>query len=118
MNKTEDKPGKRFYAYAVAIMESEKAKMPILGICDGAQMAGGLHGLKLYRNLQEGANTKIEHKTKERQAHKIIIHPNSPLFDIVKIQSLTVNSRHREGLVPFVDAHQNLKANAWSKGNS
>lgn len=115
LNKTEDKPGKRFYAYVVAIMEAEKAKMPILGICAGTQMAGGLHGLKLYRNLQEGANTKIEHKTKERQAHKIIIYPNSPVFDIVKVQSLTVNSRHREGVVPFVDAHQNLKAYAWSK---
>lgn len=108
LTKTDNKPGLRSYAYVKAIMEAEKAQMPILGICAGAQIAGGMHGLKMYRNIKEQTNSSILHKSKDRHAHKVIVDPNSPLFDVLGTKELVVNSRHNEGLLAL-DKMSDLK---------
>jgi putative glutamine amidotransferase len=98
LKKTENKPGMRSYAYVTSIMTAKDKKMPILGICAGAQIIGGMHGLKMFRNIKEYTDTKIEHKTKDLNAHKITINPNSPLYNIIKEKQITVNSRHNESI--------------------
>lgn len=108
LKKTDNKPGLRSYAYVKAIMEAEKVRMPILGICAGAQIAGGMHGLKMYRNLKEQTNSSILHKSKEHLAHKVIVDPNSPLFEVLGKKELVVNSRHNEGLLAL-DKMSDLK---------
>ena len=92
-------PGTRAYAYVTSIMEAEKTKLPMLGICAGAQMIGCMHGLKLYRDIKAYTHTPLEHKTKDLNAHKIIIDPNSPLYQLIGQKELTTNSRHREALM-------------------
>lgn len=99
LKKTDNKPGMRSYAYVTSIMSAKNKKMPILGICAGAQIIGGMHGLKMFRSIKEYTDTKIEHKTKDLHAHKITINPNSPLYNIIGEKQITVNSRHNESIV-------------------
>lgn len=93
-----EQPSLRSKAYIEAIRVAEENAIPILGICAGAQMVAGVHGMKLYRNLNE-TRSSIEHKTSEVNAHQVIIYPATPLRAWLG-KELTVNSRHREGVIP------------------
>ena len=93
-----EEPSLRSKAYIEAIRVAEENAIPILGICAGAQMVAGVHGMKLYRNLNE-TRSSIEHKTSEVNAHQVIIYPANPLR-VWLGKKLTVNSRHREGVIP------------------
>lgn len=97
---TGNEPGTRSYAYISSIIKAEQEGMPILGICAGAQMLGGIHGLKMYRNLKEYTQTPLEHKTKELEAHPVHIFPNTPLADILGTEHIETNSRHKEAMLP------------------
>ena len=96
LKKTDNQPGNRSYAYVTSVMEAEKNNIPMLGICAGAQMIGGMHGLKMYRSIKEYTNSNLEHKTKNLDAHEITINPNSPLYDIIGQKHIITNSRHNE----------------------
>ena len=93
-----EEPSLRSKAYIEAIRVAEENAIPILGICAGAQMVAGVHGMKLYRNLNE-TRSSIEHKTSEVNAHQVIIYPATPLRAWLG-KKITVNSRHREGVIP------------------
>lgn len=97
LKKSDNKPGTRAYAYVMSIMQAEKLQMPMLGICAGAQIIGGMHGMRLYRNLKDYTGTPMEHKSKDLQAHEINVDANSELCQIMGGTHFTVNSRHREG---------------------
>lgn len=97
LNKANNQPGTRAYAYILAVLQAEKLGMPLLGICAGAQIIGGLHGLRLYRDLKEYKGTPTEHQSKELQAHEINIDAHSELCLIMGGTHFIVNSRHREG---------------------
>ena len=98
LKKTDNNPGTRSWAYVTSVMIAKDKKMPILGVCAGAQIIGGMHGLKMYRSIKEYTDTKIEHKTKDPQAHEINIFPNSPLYEIIGEKQIVVNSRHNEAI--------------------
>ncbi len=100
LKTTEDKPGSRSYAYITSIIKAEQDGLPILGICAGAQMLGGIHGMKMYRNLKEYTQTSLEHKTKDLEAHEVFIYPNTPLADILGSGHIETNSRHKEAMLP------------------
>lgn len=113
LKKTDNQPGTRSYAYITSIIEAEKNNIPMLGICAGAQMIGGMHGLKMYRSLKEYTNSNLEHKTKNIDAHEVTINPNSPLYEIIKSKNITTNSRHNEAMLNF-DYISDLKIYATS----
>ena len=92
-------PGERSFAYVSSVMTAKEAKMPILGVCAGAQIVGGMHGMKMFRSIDEYMDTEIEHKTKNRDAHEISVYKNSPLYQMLGQEKLVVNSRHRECMV-------------------
>lgn len=108
LKKTEEKPGTRSYAYITSIMKAEQEKLPILGICAGAQMLGGMHGMKMYRDLKEYTQTTLEHKTKDLEAHDVFIYPGTPLANILGEEHIKTNSRHKEAMFPF-DKNSDLK---------
>ena len=93
-----EEPTARSEAYLEAIRVAEENAIPILGICAGAQMVAGVHGMKMFRDLSE-VSPSVEHKTSEVNAHQVITYPATPLRELLG-KKITVNSRHREGLVP------------------
>ena len=95
-NIKEYKANKRFEAYETAIIVAKKLKIPMLGICAGAQMIAALSGAKLDRDVQK--NTTIMHKTKKPMAHWVKILPNSPLAKMFVKKTIATNSRHKEAL--------------------
>lgn len=97
--KISGEPGDRSYAYITSIIEAERRKLPIFGVCAGAQMIGGMHGLKLYRDVKEYTKTDLEHKTPVLDAHDITIYPDTPLYSLLGDKLVNVNSRHKEAIV-------------------
>ena len=91
----------RAAAYLNCIAEALKEHLPMLGICAGAQMIGGVLGMKMYRNTKQYTNTDIEHKTKILDAHKVLIKNPSPLHDILQTEEIETNSRHTESMLPY-----------------
>lgn len=91
----------RAAAYLNCIAEALKEHLPMLGICAGAQMIGGVLGMKMYRNTKQYTNTDIEHKTKILDAHKVLIKNPSPLYDILQTEEIETNSRHTESMLPY-----------------
>ena len=106
-----EEPSLRSKAYLEAIRIAEDNKIPILGICAGAQMVAGVHGMKMYRDLSE-TYSPIEHKTSEVSAHQVITFPATTFREWMG-KEFTVNSRHREGLV-LNDKHSDLNIYAIS----
>lgn len=84
--------GDDFYPYDLKIVKYlKKENIPVLGICLGMQTMAYLdNGI-----LQQSLNSKHDQPNKE-YAHKVIIDPNSKLYQILKKQTINVNSRHKE----------------------
>ena len=117
LKKVASHPRERSYAYVTSIIEAEKKGLPMLGICAGAQMIGGMHGLRLYRDLKEYTHTNLEHKTKELEAHIVTIKEDSPLFKLLGQHKIETNSRHREALMNN-DTISDLKIYATSNDST
>jgi len=94
---------KRAKAYLNAIISAQvdHHEMPILGICAGAQMIGGLHNLHMHRSLKDEHPSNTVHKSKEDHAHDVVVDQNSPLYHIMGLKQsrIPVNSRHSEAMV-------------------
>ena len=99
--QTSTKYEARAQAYLDCISIALKQHLPMLGICAGAQMIGGMLGMKMYRNTKQYTNTDIEHKTKILDAHKVFIQNPSPLFYILQTAEIETNSRHTESMLPY-----------------
>lgn len=91
----------RAKAYLDCITTALQQNLPMLGICAGAQMIGGVLGMKMYRNTKQYTNTDIEHKTKILDAHKVLIKNPSPLYNILQTEEIETNSRHTESMLPY-----------------
>jgi len=75
---------------------------PLLGICAGMQMMGGLNGCKLTRNLQKHYNTNINHrdgKSLKKTGHDIEVLPGTALTQIISETRFAVNTHHSEAIV-------------------
>lgn len=80
-----------------------KLDKPALGICRGIQLFNVLLGGTLYQDipLQFQGETKIVHKQNppyDQPIHKVWIKKESSLYEIVKRESLMVNSYHHQGI--------------------
>lgn len=97
----------RYKAYEAAIQTAHKLKMPMLGICAGAQMIGVLlGGMKMYRSVKKEVPHPDKHKPKEETdllLHQIKLMPNTKIFGILnrdeKDDLLLINSRHAQAMV-------------------
>lgn len=65
--------------------------MPYLGICAGMQMMAGYENSN-YNNVR---NESDIHHSKEDYVHKIKIAKGTLLYNILKLEEIMVNSRHR-----------------------
>lgn len=67
--------------------------IPTLGVCLGMQT------LATYFNGQLGTLSTLNHKSKDKYVHSISINKDSMLYDILKKDSIMVNSRHKDYII-------------------
>ncbi|MBQ4399932.1 MAG: gamma-glutamyl-gamma-aminobutyrate hydrolase family protein [Alphaproteobacteria bacterium] len=101
-------PTQRSQAYVECIFDALKYKMPMLGICAGAQMIAGAVGMKLYRS-EAYFESPLEHKTKVKNAHRVWLVKDTPFAALMAEQSMCVNSRHSEFMAPERVQREELK---------
>jgi putative glutamine amidotransferase len=80
--------------------------IPLLGICAGMQIMGGMQGCTLTADINKYAKTALCHlndETAENYAHDVMVNKDSLLAKIVARESFAVNSRHKEGIVKLSD---------------
>lgn len=102
----DDKPGfpptPRLEFDVEIITKALRKKIPLLGICAGMQIMGGMHGSKLTSNINKYVDSKLCHlkgTDAAEYAHEVRIEKNSLLRKIVGADAMQTNSRHIEGIV-------------------
>jgi putative glutamine amidotransferase len=73
--------------------------MPVLGICRGIQLINTALGGTLYQDIPSEWDTEIGHRMERpftRAAHTVNVLPGTPLFELVKKESIEVNSIHHQ----------------------
>ncbi len=79
-----------------------KLKKPILCICRGSQIANVHFGGSLYQDIPKDLNSSINHTAysefNKEISHSIDIKNPSPLYDILKTDSIMINSLHHQSL--------------------
>ena len=76
-------------------------KLPILAICRGEQLLNVVLGGSLYQDLPTQKPSAIAHRQKEEfnlPSHEIIVAKGSLLHDIMKKDTLRVNSAHHQAV--------------------
>lgn len=99
------------YLFTKAI-ENDK---PVLGICRGIQLFNALLGGTLYQDLPTEHPSKTKHsmtKPYNRGVHTVDILKDTPLFKIIGVDKLSVNSYHHQAIK---DLALNVVANAISE---
>lgn len=81
--------------------------MPVLGICAGMQIMGGISGCKLTPNIHNYIDTTINHASgglkRIEYIHDISIAKGTKLYQIIQKDHLKVNSAHQEAIVSVPD---------------
>ena len=83
------------------IKEVLKTSKPILAICRGIQLVNVAMGGTLIQDIPTQINSQILHKQREGRyefSHGVSIEKNSPLYEIVKLDNLRVNSFHHQAI--------------------
>ena len=78
-----------------------KADKPIFGICRGIQLLNVYLGGTLYCDLPTEYKSGVVHSMQppyDRTAHYVKILESTPLFDLLKIEKLGVNSYHHQAI--------------------
>ncbi len=76
---------------------------PALGICRGLQLFNALLGGALYQDIpsQLSTDTQISHSQKppyDKPVHTVTIERGSPLYKLLEVDSMAVNSYHHQGI--------------------
>jgi putative glutamine amidotransferase len=86
-----------------AIVEKYLARdKPVLGICAGMQLLAGLAGCRLVSDVQASGSAVLDHDSAD-QMHEVAIASGTKLAQIAAVDSLLVNSSHREAVAGPVD---------------
>ena len=67
----------------------------------GMQHRKGLHGGTLYQDLPTQYPSDLEHRQTppyDIPVHEVILTEDAPLYDVLKIEKLQVNSYHHQGI--------------------
>lgn len=99
-------PSPRLESDLAVIEKAFELDMPMLGICAGMQLMGGLKGCKMTHDVHKFVKTDIDHlneKPAEQFAHKVKVTKNSLLEKITGCREFDVNTAHREAIVEVPD---------------
>lgn len=83
------------------VKEATKKKLPILGICKGAQILNVALGGTLFQNLEK-QKTEMKHEiqktSRSNMTHKLKLKKDSILYSIFKKEIISVNSSHSQAV--------------------
>lgn len=80
---------------------AENQGIPIFGICRGVQVLNVFHGGALYQDIPSQVNgtPAVTHREKKQGVfHDIVINPDARLFEIMKRDTLSVDSSHHQAI--------------------
>lgn len=83
-----------------------EADMPVFGICRGIQLINALLGGALYQDLPTQLKSDIAHKMTppyNREWHNVNIIKDTPLYDLLNIETMGVNSYHHQAIKVLSD---------------
>lgn len=99
---------------------------PVLGICRGIQLINVCLGGTLYQDLPMQHPSEIVHRQPapyDRPVHEVTLLKDSPLYDCLKMEKLSVNSSHHQavktlapGLVPMAYSPDGLAEAVYMPG--
>jgi putative glutamine amidotransferase len=75
--------------------------MPVLGVCNGMQLLGVMHGASMIEHIPDDVPGALDHmapNTPREARHEIVFKPGSALRDIAGIASTRVNSVHHQSV--------------------
>ena len=78
-----------------------RAEKPVLGICRGIQLINAALGGTLYQHLPKERPSGLEHHMSppyDAEQHGVRILPDTPLFELLKTETLGVNSYHHQAV--------------------
>jgi len=78
------------------IHQSFRNKIPLFGICRGEQILNGATGGTLIPDIPSFLHTSINHRAESDSDHVVIFAENSWLKNLLKSDSVWVNSRHHQ----------------------
>ncbi len=92
----------RFEFEESILKEALAINMPLLCICGGMQVLGGLMGCKIIPNIKKHVQNHLEHFDLT-QDHEIAIQPDSLLYKILLTTKISTNSHHNEAIISTTD---------------
>jgi putative glutamine amidotransferase len=75
--------------------------MPVLGVCNGMQLLGVMHGATMIEHIPDEVRDALDHMAPAQPGkghHAVAFEPRSALIDIVGVQSTRVNSVHHQAV--------------------
>jgi putative glutamine amidotransferase len=90
-------------------------KLPMLGICRGHQLMNVMMNGTLYQDINSQMYSRVKHHQSmpyDKPIHDVEIAKESPLYELLGKETISVNSLHHQGIK---DLGQGLQAMATSK---
>lgn len=92
---------KRDFMEKIVLSYAIEVDKPVLGICRGIQFINVYLGGSLYQDLPTQFNSKTEHhmtKPYDKVCHMVSVVNDTPLFELIKIDKIGVNSYHHQAI--------------------
>lgn len=91
-------------AVEMALMQGFLAHdKPVLGICNGMQMLGCLHGCRMVSDIRASLAGALEHDNADMR-HDVHVSRGTRMSAILNAETFSVNTFHREAIVEVSDA--------------
>ena len=85
----------------IVLAEAMKKDKPVLGICRGIQFINAVLGGTLYQDLPIQHPSQVDHHQTppyDIPVHKVLIRKDTPLFDCLGTEVISVNSYHHQAV--------------------
>ncbi|MCX8035285.1 MAG: gamma-glutamyl-gamma-aminobutyrate hydrolase family protein [Candidatus Dojkabacteria bacterium] len=85
------------------VQKAMSARIPILGICRGAQILAVANGGELYQHILDITDTKhgaddYDDLFKPEFRHKVFVQKDSKVFEIIKTEEIEITSAHHQAV--------------------